>query len=67
MRKNKKVKETEKTDKSIIKDNRGVGIVEIILILVILIGLVLIFKDQIGQIISDAFSSITEDSSSIIN
>lgn len=52
--------------KDLSNDNRGVGIVEIILILVILIGLVLIFKDQISQIITEAFSSITTDSESII-
>lgn len=45
----------------------GVGVVEIILILVIIIGLVLIFKNQIVKIVSDAFSSINNNSSSISN
>lgn len=39
----------------------GVGVIEIVLILVILIGLILIFKDQIGKIINNAFSSINSD------
>ncbi|MBE5966574.1 MAG: hypothetical protein E7255_06365 [Lachnospiraceae bacterium] len=44
----------------------GVGVVEIILILVILIGLVLIFKDQITAIVEKAFKVITKDTNSII-
>ena len=43
----------------------GVGVVEIILILVILIGLVLIFRDQITNIITKAFASITRDANLI--
>ena len=43
----------------------GVGIVEIILILVILIGLVLLFKTEISKIITDAFTSITGDAGKI--
>lgn len=43
----------------------GVGVVEIILILVIIIGLVLIFRNQIVKIISNAFASINENSSSV--
>lgn len=43
----------------------GVGVIEIILILVIIIGLVLIFRNQIAAIIQEAFSSISSDSSSI--
>ena len=45
----------------------GVGVVEIILILVILIGLVLIFRDQITNIITKAFASITRDANLIVN
>ncbi|HBI73763.1 MAG TPA: hypothetical protein DDY59_11305 [Lachnospiraceae bacterium] len=44
----------------------GVGVVEIILILVILIGLVLIFKDQITAIVEKAFEAIAKDTNSII-
>lgn len=47
-------------------DNSGVGIIEVILILVILIAVVLIFKDQIMDIIDRAFTSITNDSNRII-
>lgn len=44
----------------------AVGVVEIILILVILIALVLIFKDKITTIVNNALKSIDEDSGSII-
>ena len=36
----------------------GIGVVEIVLILVILIALIVIFKDKISTIISNAFSQI---------
>lgn len=38
----------------------GVGVIEIILILVVLIGLVIIFRDQLGEIISNIFDRINE-------
>ena len=43
----------------------GVGVIEIILILGIIIGLVLIFRNQIAEIINNAFASITSDTSGI--
>lgn len=48
------------------KDEDGIGVVEIILILVILVALVLLFKDKITSIIDSAFSSIDDDSGDII-
>ncbi|MCQ2495791.1 MAG: hypothetical protein MJ131_04275 [Lachnospiraceae bacterium] len=42
-----------------ISDNRGIGVVEIVLILVVLVALVLIFKDKIMEIINNAFDSIS--------
>jgi len=48
------------------KDNRGVGVIEIVLILVILIGLVLVFKDQITAIVNNAFTAISNDAGKII-
>ena len=50
---------------SIINDNRGIGVVEIVLILVVLVALVIIFKDKITEIISNAFSSITSGADSL--
>ena len=40
------------------KELEGIGVIEMILILVIIIGLVLIFRNQIEAIISSAFASI---------
>lgn len=48
------------------EDERGVGVIEIVLILVILIGLVLVFKGEITDIMTDAFDSITGDANSIL-
>ena len=44
----------------------AIGVVEIILILVVLIALVLLFKDQIVKVVNDAFKSFNSDSSEII-
>ncbi len=55
-----------KIRKGMLSDNSGVGIIEVILILVILIAVVLLFKTQITDIIEKAFSSITNDSNGII-
>ncbi len=49
------------------KDDRGVGVIEIVLILVILIGLVLVFKEQITAIVNNAFSTISGDAGKILN
>lgn len=48
------------------KDNRGMGTVEIILIIVVLIGLVLIFKTQIQELAGTIFEKISVDSSAIL-
>lgn len=48
------------------KDNRGMGTVEMILIIVVLIGLVLIFKTQIQELAGTIFDKISVDSSAIL-
>lgn len=48
------------------KEVKAVGVIEIVLILVILIGLVLIFKEQITGIVNNAFSQISKDAGNII-
>ena len=53
------------TLKRFIKDENGVGVVEVILILVVLIGLVLIFKNQLISIVNSIFEKITSESSSV--
>ena len=47
------------------KELDAVGVIEVILILVIIIGLVLIFREQIGTIIQSAFASILSDTEGI--
>lgn len=48
------------------KNNKGMGTVEIILIIVVLIGLVLIFKTQIQELVETVFQKIAVDSSAIL-
>ena len=47
------------------KDETGIGTVEMILILVVLIGLVLIFKEQLTDLVEDIFDTITSKAGSI--
>lgn len=48
------------------KNNKGMGTVEMILIIVVLIGLVLIFKTQIQELAQIIFEKIAADSSAIL-
>lgn len=47
------------------KEEDGIGIVEIILILVVLIMLIVIFREQIVDIVSKAFKQIKGDTTTI--
>jgi len=47
------------------KEEDGIGVVEVILILVVLIGLVIIFKEQLTSLVNSIFKKITNDSSGI--
>ena len=47
--------------KRFIEDESGIGVVEIILILVVLVGLVVIFKDQLTTLVNNAFSIISDN------
>jgi len=42
----------------LLTDEDGVGTIELVLILVVLIGLVVIFKDSITELINDLFQKI---------
>ena len=50
----------------IMRNNRGMGTVEMILIMVVLIGLVLIFKTQISDLVGNVFQKISADSAAIL-
>jgi len=45
---------------SFLKEEDGLGVVEIILIIVVLIGLVIIFRDSITTVIDNIFDTISE-------
>lgn len=47
------------------QNNAGMGTVEIILIIVVLIGLVLIFKNQITDLVESIFSKITKQANKV--
>ncbi|WP_035784399.1 Flp1 family type IVb pilin [Butyrivibrio sp. MC2021] len=49
------------------KDEDGMGTVEVILIIVVLIGLVIIFKKEISGIVDDVFKAIRRDTRAIIS
>ena len=49
----------------VLNDDRGIGVVEVILILVVLIGLVIIFKSQLTSLVQTIFEKITSESSGI--
>ena len=51
--------------KDYLQEEDAVGVVEIILILVVLIGLVMIFKDQLTSLVENILSKITKQSNSI--
>ena len=42
-----------------LKEEDGMGTVEVILIIVVLVGLVIVFKDQITEIVESLFKKIT--------
>lgn len=48
-----------------LKEKKGIGVVEVILILVVLIGLVIIFKSQLTSLVQTIFQKITSESAGI--
>lgn len=51
--------------KDYLREEDGIGTVELILILVVLIGLVIIFRDQLTSLINSIFERIVNDSSAV--
>ena len=49
----------------LMRDKRGICVVEVILILVVLIGLVIIFKSQLTRLVQTIFEKITSESAGI--
>ena len=48
-----------------LKEEDGVGVIEVVLILVVLIGLVIIFKKQINQLLNNTSSEISKQSTEV--
>ena len=51
--------------KAFFREEDGMGVVEVILIIVVLVGLVLIFKNQITSIVKSVFETISSNVSKI--
>ena len=59
------MKKIWETLREFVQEEEAVGVVEIILILVVLIGLVVIFKEQLTSLVKNILSKITKQSNSI--
>lgn len=51
--------------KAFAEDEQGVGVIELVLILVVLIGLVIIFKKQITTLLENIFKEINSQSKEV--
>lgn len=51
--------------KAFFKEEEGIGVVEVILILVVLIGLVIIFKKQLTALVNSIFTKINKQAGTI--
>ena len=51
--------------RDLVADETGVGVVEIILIMIVLISLVVIFKKQVTQIVKDILSKAASDAKGV--
>lgn len=53
--------------RTFLQEEEGMGTVEIILIIVVLIGLVIIFKSQLRSLVETIFEKITSDSNTVMS
>lgn len=54
-----------KTFSNFLKEEEGMGTVEVILIIVVLVGLVIVFKSQITDLVKNIFNKITRETNKI--
>ena len=52
--------------KEFLKEEDGMGTVEVILIIVVLVGLVLIFKEEMTELVNNIFKTITSQSGKVL-
>lgn len=50
---------------SLLEDEAGIGVIELVLIIVVLIGLVIIFKEQITKLLESIFKEINSQSKEV--
>ena len=60
-----KLMELKKLAKNFIEEEDAVGVVEIILILLVLIGLGILFKEQLTDLVKNILSKVTKQSNTI--
>ena len=51
--------------KNFLMEEDGVGVVEMVLIVVVLIGVVIIFRDKLKKVVGDIFKTIVERSGNV--
>ncbi len=51
--------------RAFLNDDSGIGVIEVVLILVVLIGLVIIFKKQITELLDGIFDQINSQSKEV--
>ena len=54
-----------KSFRQFLTEEDGMGIVEVILIIVVLVGLVIIFKEKITEVVNSIFTKITNQTKKI--
>ena len=54
-----------KSFRQFLTEEDGMGTVEVILIIVVLVGLVIIFKDKITEVVNSIFTKITNQTKKI--
>lgn len=65
MKKAKVLKSLREVGKDFLREETAVGVIELILILVVLIALVVLFKDQLTSLVETLLSKVTKQSNSI--
>ena len=51
--------------RNLLQEQKGITVIELILILVVVIGLIIIFKSQLTSLVQSIFSKITSESAGI--
>ena len=52
--------------KEILNDESGMGVIEVVLIILVLVGLAFVFKNQISGVANSIYTSIKTDRKSVV-